>query len=31
VYEDWKKFKAETDAWFGLNELTMETILFSKK
>jgi len=28
VYEDWRKFKAETDAWFGLNELTMQTILF---
>jgi TRAP-type mannitol/chloroaromatic compound transport system substrate-binding protein len=31
VYEDWKKFKAETDAWFGLNELAMETILFGNK
>jgi TRAP-type mannitol/chloroaromatic compound transport system substrate-binding protein len=31
VYDDWKKFKAETDAWFGLNELAMENILFGKK
>jgi TRAP-type mannitol/chloroaromatic compound transport system substrate-binding protein len=30
IYENWKKFKAESDAWFGLNELTMESFLFGK-
>ncbi|GIV84660.1 MAG: ABC transporter substrate-binding protein [Candidatus Roseilinea sp.] len=28
VYESWKKFKAETDKWFGLNEYAIEGFLF---
>ncbi len=29
VYDSWKAFKAQTDPWFGLAELTMQTYQFS--
>lgn len=30
IYDNWRRFKAETDAWFGLNEYAMESYLFGK-
>ncbi len=30
IFAEWKKFKEETDRWFGLNEYTMESYLFGK-
>ncbi len=30
IFESWRRFKTETDAWFGLNEFAMESYLFGK-
>ncbi|MDW8292855.1 MAG: TRAP transporter substrate-binding protein [Anaerolineae bacterium] len=30
IFAEWKKFKEETDSWFGLNEYAMESYLFGK-
>ncbi|MDW8396428.1 MAG: TRAP transporter substrate-binding protein [Anaerolineae bacterium] len=30
IFEQWKKFKQETDSWFGLNEYAIESYLFGK-